>query len=111
MSRLVSLDRVYHYTDPKLLAIDALLMNKGPKKLKLIPRCQLLNTATDFVKESRRKTEISSTHLASDDVRSISSNNSKLRQRKKKKYNDISEVLSVDYQNVDFGLVLKENYS
>lgn len=47
----------------------------------------------------------------SDDNRSVSSNNSKIRGRKKKRYQDMSEIVSEDATNYDMGFYLLENYS
>ena len=47
----------------------------------------------------------------SDDNQSVSSTNSKVRGKKKKRYQDMSEIISDDANNYDMGFRLLENYS
>lgn len=94
--------------------IDDLLVHRTPKKTSLAPRCQLLTTASNYIKESRRKlfeatADVTDGH--SDDSRSVSSTNSKVRGRRKKRYQDMSEIISEDVNNYDMGFTLLENYS
>ncbi len=108
MADLIPLDKLLHFSDPTLNAIDAYLERQPSKKVKLPSKCQLITTASRYVRESRLKGEVETTDRGEsiDDVKSISSNNSKLRPKKRKKYQDMSEVASVDYQNFDMGFVL-----
>ena len=107
MADQIPLDKLLQCSDPTLNAIDAYLAMKPSKKIKLPSKCQLITTASRYVRESRLKREVDTDRGESlDEVKSITSNNSRLRPKKKKKYQDMSEVASLDYQNFDIGFVL-----
>jgi|JI6StandDraft_1071083.scaffolds.fasta_scaffold273210_2 hypothetical protein len=114
MSKPIALNKVCQYEDPELKLLDDLLSYKSPKKAKLVPKCQLLTTASKYVKDSRMRLFESATDLPdrhSDDNQSVSSTNSKVKGRKKKRYQDVSEIISEEANNYDMGFCLFENYS
>lgn len=50
MTHLVALDQLYHYVDPKMKLIEEQLNNKTPKKVELAPKCQLMSTASKYIR-------------------------------------------------------------
>jgi len=114
MTTSIAFNKICQTKDPKLGLLDDLLIYKTPKRAQLLPKCQLLTTASKYIKESRRKLfdlngDLVNSH--NDDSRSVSSTGSKVRGRKKKRYQDMSEIVSEDVNNYDMGFNLLENYS